>query len=64
MALNKATRRKLDKKEIIKLALEHQYKFDSMLFSSISNIKTDLSELRKYYKKLESDIIITKQVKN
>ena len=49
-------------KEIIKLALEYQYKFDSMLLSSINNIKTDLSELRKQYKKLESDIIITKQV--
>ena len=47
MALNEATRRKLDKKEIIKLALEYQYKFDSTLLSSINNIKTDLSELRK-----------------
>ena len=34
---------------------------DSTL-SSINDIKANLSELRKYYEKLESDIIITKQV--
>ena len=58
MALNEAALRKLGKKEIIKLDLEYQFKFDSTLFS-INDIKTDLSELRKYY---ESDVIITKQV--
>ena len=51
----------MDKGEIIKLVLEYQSKFDSTL-SSINDIKADLSELRKYYKKLESDVIITKQV--
>ena len=51
----------MDKGEIIKLALEYQSKFDSTL-SSINDIKADLSELRKYYKKLESDVIITKHV--
>ena len=61
MALNEAALRKLGKEEIIKLALEYQSKFESTL-SSINNIKTDLSELRKYYEKLESDVIITKQV--
>ena len=50
----------MDKGEIIKLALEYQSKFDSTL-SSINDIKADLSELRKYYKKLETDVIITKQ---
>ena len=58
MALNEAALKKLGKKEIIKLDLEYQFKFDSTLFS-INDIKTDLSELRKYY---ESDVIITKQV--
>ena len=43
------------------MALEYQSKFESTL-SSINDIKTDLSELRKYYEKLESDVIITKQV--
>ena len=61
MALNEAALRKLSKEEIIKLALEYQSKFESTL-SSINDIKTDLSELRKYYEKLESDVIITKQV--
>ena len=58
MALNEATLRKLGKEEIIKLALEYQSKFDSTL-SRINGIKTDLSELRKYYEKLESDLMVT-----
>ena len=58
MALNEATLRKLGKEEIIKLGLEYQSNFDSTL-SSLNNIKADLSELRKYYEKPESDIIIT-----
>ena len=61
MALNETALRKLGKEEIIKLALEYQSKFESTL-SSINDIKTDLSELRKYYEKLEPDVIITKQV--
>ena len=61
MTLDEAALRKLGKEEIIKLALEYQSKFDSTL-SSINNIKMDLSELRKYYEKLESNVIITKQV--
>ena len=52
MALNEATQRKLRTKEIIRLALENQYKSDSTL-TTINDIKGDLSELRKYYKKLE-----------
>ena len=60
MALNEATLRKLGKEEIIELALEYQSEFDSTL-SCIDDIKTELSELRKYYEKLESDTI-TKQV--
>ena len=59
--LNEAALRKLGKEEIIKLPLEYQSKFDSTL-SNINVIKTELSELRKYYEKLESDVIITKQV--
>ena len=53
--------RNLDNEEIIKLALEYQSKFDLPL-SNIDYIKTDLSGWRKYYKKLESDVIIIKQV--
>ena len=61
MALNEDALRKLGKEEIIKLALEYQSKFESTL-SSINDIETDLSELKKYYEKLESDVIIKKQV--
>ena len=53
--------RNLGNEEIIKLALEYQSKFDLPL-SNIDDIKTDLSGWRKYYKKLESDVIIIKQV--
>ena len=53
--------RNLDNEEIIKLALEYQSKFDLPL-SNIDDIKTDLSGWRKYYKNLESDVIIIKQV--
>ena len=61
MALNEAALRKLGKEEIIKVVLEYQSKFESTL-SRINDIKTDLPELRKYYEKLEPDVIITKQV--
>ena len=61
MALNEATLRKLGKEETIKLALEYQSKSDSRL-CSINDVKMDLPELRKYCEKLESGIIITKQV--
>ena len=61
MALYEAALRKLGKEEIIKLALVYQSKFESKL-SSINDVKTGLSELRKYYEKVEPDVIITKQV--
>ena len=48
MALNEATVRKLFKEEIIKLALKYPYKFDWTL-TTINDIQTDLSELKKYY---------------
>ena len=61
MALNEATRRKLGKEELIKLALEYLSKFDSTL-SSMNDIIADLSELRRHYEKLESELLVTKQV--
>ena len=61
MALDEDTLRKLGEEEIIKLSLEYQSKFDSTL-TTIIDIKTDLSELRKYYEKVESDLMVTKQV--
>ena len=59
MTPDEAALRKSGKEKIIKLALEYQSKFDST-WSSITDIKTDLSELKKYYEKLESNVIITK----
>ena len=59
MTPDEAALRKSGKEKIIKLALEYQSKFDSTL-SSINDIKTDLSELKKYYEKLEPNVIITK----
>ena len=61
MSLNETALKQLGKEQIIKLALEYQSKLDSTL-SSINDIKMGLSELRKYYENLESDVIITKQV--
>ena len=61
MALYEDALRKLGKEEIIKLALVYQSRFESTL-SSINDIKTRLSELRKYYEKLEPEVIIRKQV--
>ena len=61
MALNETTLRKLGKEELIKLVLEYQSKFDSTL-SSINDIKADLSELRRHYEKLESELLVTKHV--
>ena len=61
MALNEATLRKLGKEELTKLALDYQSKTDSTL-SSINDFKADLSELRRHYKKLESEVLVTKQV--
>ena len=59
MTPDEAALRKSGKEKIIKLALEYQSKFDST-WSSINDIKTDLSELKKYYEKLEPNVIITK----
>ena len=60
MAPNEATIRNLDKEKSIKLALKYQSMFDSTLIT-ISNIKTGLPKLKKYYEKLDSDLIVTKQ---
>ena len=51
----------MGKEEIIWLALEYQSKFESTL-SSVKDVKTDLPDLTKYYEKIESDVLISKQV--
>ena len=56
MLLSEADLRKLTKNEVIALTLEYQAKFDNTL----SNIKKNLSELCKDFKKIESELSLLK----
>ena len=58
MSLSEAALRKLTKNEVIALTLEYQVKFDNTL----SNINKELSELRNDFKKIESELSISKNV--
>ena len=60
MALNEATLEKLRQEKFIKLALEYQSNYYSTLITII-DIKTDLPELKKNYKNLESDLMVKKK---
>ena len=46
--------------KVIALTLEYQAKFDS----SLSNIKKEVSELRSDFKKIESELSVSKNVNN
>ena len=58
MSLSEAALRKLTKDEVIALTLEYQAKFDNTL----SNINQELSELRNDFKKIESELSVSKTV--
>ena len=58
MALSESALKKLNKGEIIILALDYQNKFDSML----AGIRNELSDLKKDFELLRSDLSITKLV--
>ena len=58
MSLSEAALRKLTKYEVITLTLEYQAKFDNTL----SNINRELSELRNDFKKIESELSVSKNV--
>ena len=58
MSLSGATLRKLKKDEVIAFTLEYQAKFDSTL----SNINKELSKLRNDFKKVESELSVSKNV--
>ena len=58
MALSESALKKLHKDEIINLALDYQSKFDSML----AGIRNELSDLKKYFEQLRSDLSVTKLV--
>ena len=58
MALSESALKKLHKDEIINLALDYQSKFDSTL----AGIRNELSDLKKDFEQLRSDLSITKLV--
>ena len=58
MSLSEVALRKLTKDEVIALTLEYQAKFDNTL----SNINRELSELRNDFKKIESELSVSKNV--
>ena len=58
MALSESALKKLHKDELISLALNYQSKFDT----SLTVIKNELSDLKKDFEQLRSDLLITKLV--
>ena len=58
MSLSASALRKLAKDEVITLTLEYQAKFDNTL----SNINKELSELRNNFKKIESELSVSKNL--
>ena len=58
MAFSESVLKKLHKDEIISLALDYQSKFDSTL----AGIRNELSDLKKSFEQLRSDLSITKLV--
>ena len=58
MSLSEDVLRKLTKDEVIALTLEYQAKFDNTL----SNINRELSELSNDFKKIESELSVSKNV--
>ena len=58
MALSETALKKLSKDEIINLALDYQSKFDSTL----AGISNELSDLKKDFEKLGSDLSVARQV--
>ena len=58
MALSEASLKKFSKEEVITLALDYQSKFDSTLVG----IRSEISELKKDFEKLESELAVKKHV--
>ena len=58
ISLSESSLKKLNKDEIISLALDYQSKFET----SLAAIKNELSELKKDFEQLRSDLSITKLV--
>ena len=60
MSLSEVALTKLTKDEVIALTLEYQTKFDNTL----SNINKELSKLCNDFKKIESELFVSKNVNN
>ena len=58
MALSEAALNKLSKEEIMNLALDYQSKFDSKL----AGIRNELSDFKKDFEKLGSNLSVARQV--
>ena len=58
MSFSEAALRKLTRDEVIALTLEYQARFDNTL----SNINRELSELQNDFKKIKSDLSVSKNV--
>ena len=58
MALSEAALKELSKDEVINLALNYQRKFNSTL----TRIRNELSDLKKYFEELDSDLSVARQV--
>ena len=60
ISLSETALQKLTQDEVIAFTLEYQAKFDNTLF----NINRDLSELRNDFKKVESELSVSRNVKS
>ena len=58
MALSETSLKKLFKEEVINLALDYQSKFHSTL----AGLRNELSELKKDFEKLGSELAVSKRV--
>ena len=65
MAQSEASLIKLNKKDLVRITLEYQGKFSSILDDlkkDISNLKSDLSGLKSDFSKLDADIKVSRNV--
>ena len=60
MAMSPNTLNKLIKEELSNMVFEYQHKFDNLL----SNINRELTALMDRFKKIESQLLVTRRVNN
>ena len=67
MSLSEAALKKHSKDEVINLLLDYQNKFETTLTrmnTDLLGLRQDLSDLKKNYIKLESELTVARQVNN